>query len=287
MEKSLKPGLSSEGDTDADWADWNAEQNAEVRHALGLLIDRNYLVDVVMQSGETPASGFVATNMDDGTGTDFRSKAGDWWSNDPADKQANIDQALEILKKYYDYDEASGQFTNFPAFEFSMNPSTRNVMIVSAVQDMWGDYGIAPTIDQRDWAVITTALTEGDFTASRLGWIADYTDPSTFLEVYESASGNNHPRLGKDGPIGSGAYYGPNKDQTWKELYDGLLAGIKTESDLAARAELMYEAEEVLRDTYVLLPLFYYVNPYLVSEDLKEYIYSPLGWVNFKYAYMA
>ena len=194
---SFKPGLTTASNAEEAWEDWTPAQNAEVRHALGLLIDRNYIVEQVTAAGQLPAYGFVPAGMDDGTGTEFRSEAESWWSVDAADYEANCAEAVEILKKYYDYDEATGKFTNFPTFEYSANPTSGNLAICAAIQDMWDDYGIGVNVDQRTWAVIQTALTEGDFTLSRLGWIADYNDPVNFLEIVLSGSGNNHPRLGK------------------------------------------------------------------------------------------
>ena len=157
------------------------EHTSEVRHALALLIDRNYIVEQVTAGGQLPAYGFVPAGMDDGTGTEFRSATDPWWSVDPADYQANVAEAVEILKKYYTFDEATGKFTDFPKFEYSANPTSGNLAICAAIQDMWDDYGIEIEVDQRDWAVIQTALTAGDFTLSRLGWIADYNDPVNFL----------------------------------------------------------------------------------------------------------
>ncbi|MCL2166257.1 MAG: peptide ABC transporter substrate-binding protein, partial [Clostridiales bacterium] len=217
VEYSFKPGLTSAGKSAADWAGWTPEQNAQVRRALGLLIDRNFIIEEVTQAGELPADGFVPNGMDDGTGTEFRSRAESWWKTGVADYDANCEEAVNILRQWYDYDEATGKFGNFPVFEYSINPTSRNLAICAAVQDIWNDYGISTTVDQRTWAVITTALTEGDFTMSRLGWIADYNDPITFLEIFVRSSGNNHPRLGKEGPVGSGAYYGAGKNQTWND----------------------------------------------------------------------
>ena len=194
---SFKPGLAVTSDTADAWEGWTPAQNAEVRHALALLIDRNYIVEQVTAGGQLPAYGFVPAGMDDGTGTEFRSATDPWWSVDPADYQANVAEAVEILKKYYTFDEATGKFTDFPKFEYSANPTSGNLAICAAIQDMWDDYGIEIEVDQRDWAVIQTALTAGDFTLSRLGWIADYNDPVNFLEILVSASGNNHPHLGK------------------------------------------------------------------------------------------
>ena len=286
VEASLKPGLTSADDSAAAWQDWTPEQNAEVRKALGLLIDRNYIVEEVTQSGELPANGFVPKGVDDGTGAEFRSKAGEWYSVDAAEYDANCEQAVEILKKYYEFDEASGKFTNIPIFEYSINTNSRNIAICEAVQNMWADYGIQTSVDQRTWSVIQTALTNGDFTMSRLGWIADYNDPINFLEIYVSVSGNNHPRLGKEGPVGAAAIYGANKDKTWADAYDALVAQIKATSDMQERATLMYQVEEALKDTSTIVPIFFYTNPYLAKETLKDYIYSPLGWVSFKHAYV-
>ncbi len=194
---SFKPGLAAASDKADAWEGWTPEQNAEVRHALGLLVDRNYIVEQISQGGEVPAYGFVPAGMDDGTGKEFRKETDPWWSVDPADYQANVAEAVEILKKYYTYDEATGKFTDFPKFEYSANPTSKNLAMCAAIQDMWDDYGIEVEVDQRDWAVIQTALTAGDFTLSRLGWIADYNDPVNFLEILVSASGNNHPHLGR------------------------------------------------------------------------------------------
>lgn len=284
VEESFKPGLSSVDNSSSAWSGWSAEQNAQVRLALGLMIDRNYIVEQVTQGGQIPAYGFVPQGMDDGTGTEFRSKAEDWW--DPSTHDANVAQAIEILKQYYTWDEAAEVFTDFPTFEFSVNPTSGNLAMAAAIQDMWSDYGIECTVDQREWSVIQTALTQGDFTMSRLGWIADYNDPVNFLEIYVGVSGNNHPRLGKDGTIGSAAVYGPEGNGTWSDVYDALISQIKNESDLAVRAEMMYEAETILRDTYAVIPIYYYTNPYMASQDLVNYIYSPLGWISFKYAYL-
>lgn len=283
IEKSFKPGLATASDSDEAWDGWTAEQNAEVRHALGLLIDRNYIVEQVTAAGQLPAYGFVPAGMLDGNGNEFRKEADKWWSVDAADYEANCAEAVEILKKYYTYDEATGKFTDFPVFEYSANPTSGNLAICAAIQDMWDDYGIAVNVDQRTWAVIQTALTEGDFTLSRLGWIADYNDPVNFLEIALSGSGNNHPRYGKDGRIGSSAVFGPDADATWAG-YDELIANIKTTADAEERADYMYEAEEWIRDTYCILPLYYYTNPYLCNPSLVDYIYSPLGWVSYKYA---
>ncbi len=277
LEFNVEKSFAPEGKT------FTEKEDAEIRYAFSLLIDRNYIVENITAAGQTPAYGFVPAGMGDGTGKIFRSEAEKWWSVDKADLESNRATAVEILKKYYTYDEAAGKFTDIPKFEYSINPTSGNVAIAEAIQSQWSAYGIEVSIDTRTWSVIQTALTEGDFTMCRLGWIADYDDPVNFLEILLSGSGNNHPHLGKDGANGSAAIYGPNGNQKWAD-YDELIAKIKTEADAEKRAEYMYEAEEWIRDTYTIIPLYYYTNPYLASPNLEGYLYSNLGWVSFKNA---
>ncbi len=284
VNQSFKPGLNAPGGDASAWEGWTEAQNEDVRHALALIIDRNYIVNEVTQGGQTPATGFVPKGMNDGTGAEFRTKAGDWWSVDPAQHQANVDEAITLLKKYYKFDEATGKFTDFPTFMFSANPTSGNLAIAAAVQSMWSEYGIECTVDQRTWAVIQTALTEGDFTMSRLGWIADYNDPDNFLNMFLSSSGNNHPRLGKEGVVSGGANFGENNDQPWS-IYDEMYEEVAKTSDLSARADILYQMENMLRDTYACVPLYYYTNPYLKTPSLQNFVYTPLGIVLFKTAY--
>ncbi len=283
VNQSFKPGLTSPSDSKTAWSNWTEAQNEDVRHALSLLIDRNHIVEQVTRGGQKPAYGLVPAKADDGTGTEFRAKATKWWSVDAKDKAANTQEALTLLKKYYAFDTATGKFTNFPAFMVTMNPTSGNVAILTSVKDMWGQYGITATIDQRTWSVAQTDLTNGKFTASRLGWIADYNDPINFLEIYVSDSGNNHPGLGKSGIIGSGANFGANNDKKWS-VYEDLVKQIKTTADPAARAALMYQAEDMMKETYTILPIYYYTNPYMKSTKLKNFVYTPLGVVLFKNA---
>ena len=84
---------------------------AEIRNAIALLFDRNYIVESVSQAGELPASSFVAMGMTNPDGTEFYKTANggaaangyDGYYNVAKEAhQANVDKALEILAKYYD-----------------------------------------------------------------------------------------------------------------------------------------------------------------------------------------
>ncbi|MBQ1689696.1 MAG: hypothetical protein II018_00325, partial [Firmicutes bacterium] len=90
---------------------------AEIRQAISLLFDRNYICEEIGQAGQVPANTFVAMGMTDADGSQFYQNANGgegYYSVDPDAFEANVQQAIEILKKYYDWDESTQQFTNFP-----------------------------------------------------------------------------------------------------------------------------------------------------------------------------
>ncbi len=82
---------------------------AEIRRAMGLLFDRNYLVEEIAQGGQLPASTFVAMGMTDADGSEFYKNANPSESSyvgyfDVSEEafEANCNKAIEVLQKYYD-----------------------------------------------------------------------------------------------------------------------------------------------------------------------------------------
>lgn len=83
---------------------------AEIRNALSLLFDRNYIVEEIGQAGQVPASSFVAMGMTDADGTEFYKNANKdagnsyvgYFDVSKEAYEANCNKALEVLKKYYD-----------------------------------------------------------------------------------------------------------------------------------------------------------------------------------------
>ena len=79
----------------------------EIRNAIGLLFDRNYIVNDVAQGGQAPASSFVASGMTDADGSEFYKNAGHndgfvgYFDVSAEAYAANCDEAIKTLKKYY------------------------------------------------------------------------------------------------------------------------------------------------------------------------------------------
>lgn len=180
-----------------------AAANAEVRQALGLLLDRNYIIEHIAQGGQVPASSFVAMGLTDADGSQFYMNAGDsnaytgYFDTAESAYTANCAKAVEILKKYFNYNATSGKFTNVPTIEFITNPSAGHVAIAEYAAATFANYGITMKITTQDWNVFLETRKSGNYVLARNGWLADYNDPISFLDMWISTSGNNDCQLGK------------------------------------------------------------------------------------------
>lgn len=267
----------------------------EIRNAISLLIDRNHIVENVAQGGQVPASSFVSMGLTDADGSEFYQNAGSsddyygYYDVSADAMQSNFDSAIETLKKYYTYDESTGQFTNFPTITYLYNTSEGHKAIAEYIQSAFAAVGITMQLENQEWATFLETRKAGDYTIARNGWLADYNDPISFLDMWTSASGNNDVQFGKDANADVQAYsldltdlgYDTKvTDGTWAETYDVIIADIKACTDKDTRYKLMHRAEDLLMSTGCICPLYYYTDLYMLSSKVQGFYSSPLG---FKY----
>ena len=265
--------------------------NAEIRYALGLLLDRNYIVESVAQGGQTPANTFVADGMADNNGGNFAQNSNDgkgYYSVDKDKFQANFDEAVSILKKYYDYNGT--KFTNVPTIKYLYNTNEGHKAIGEYVQSALATVGITMTMENQEWNTFLNTRKDGDFSVARNGWVADYTDPICFLDMWISESGNNDVQFGKGAHKDLKMYdldltsYGLNikvEDGTWAETYDVLISEIKKCSDMEKRYSMMHLAEDMLMATGCLTPIYYYTDLYMINGKVEGFYSIPLGYKYF------
>ncbi len=245
------------------------EEQAKVfRHAIALLIDRQYIIDTVGQNDQEIATSFIPAGCSDGNGGEFKNK--DYYSTD---YDANVEEAKELLESIGLYDTASDALTQDVSLTYLTNNTDANVKIGECIQADLATIGINLSIDQEEWNVFQETRKAGNYDFVREGWIMDYNDPINMLEMYTTSSGNNNPQFGKDS----------SKSLDWSE-YDQMITDIRSEVDLEARAELMHEAEDYLMDTWCIIPIYYYTDPYMI----KDYVDGVYGTVEgMKYFYHA
>ncbi len=271
---------------------------AEIRNAFGLLFDRNYIVEAVAQGGQVPASSFVAMGMTNPDGTEFYKTAGtseefDGYYNVAADAyEANYAAALETLKKYYTFDEATGMFTDVPALTYLYNTSEGHKAIGEYLQAALAGVGVTMNLENQEWATFLETRKNGDYSVARNGWVADYNDPICFLDMWTSVSGNNDVQYGKgahtdlaiyDLDLTALGYDIKVEDGTWADTYDVLIATIKSCTDNETRYALMHIAEDILMSTGCIVPLYFYTDLYMIDDSVKGFYSNPLGYKYFMY----
>ena len=270
----------------------------EIRSAIGLLFDRNYIVEEIGQAGQLPASSFVAMGMTDADGSQFYENAGHnagfvgYFDVAVESYEANFEQAVEVLKKYYAYDEATGMFTDFPTLTYLYNTSEGHKAIGEYLQSALAAVGINMNLENQEWNTFLNTRKNGEYSIARNGWLADYNDPICFLDMWTTASGNNDIQFGKGANKDVQAYsldltalgYDTNVvNGTWSETYDVLISDIKSCTDNEVRYELMHIAEDMLMETGCIVPLYFYTDPYMLNSSVKGFFANPLGYKYFMY----
>lgn len=239
--------------------------NKNVRKALSLAIDRDYVANTVMQGTYTPAYNYVGTGVDDVDPGKFleNSKAAN--GGKPyisEDYKANLEEAKKALAEA-GYPEGKG----FPTITYSTNDAGYHKALAEYLQQVYKDLGITMNIDIVDWSSFTPKRRAGEYEMARNGWVMDYNDASNMIELFVSSNGNN-----------DGKYNNPAFD---KAMNDSKVA------DKAAHFAALHEAEKIVSEDYGFIPVAYYNDFWLQSTSLKGTWHSPYGYWYLQYAYIA
>ncbi len=268
---------------------------AEIRNAISLLFDREYIVDEIAQGGQVPAASFVAMGMTDADGSEFYKNAngtGGYYDASADAVQDNFDKAVEVLKKYYTFDESTGKFTDFPSLTYLYNTSEGHKAIGEYLQSALDAVGITMNLENQEWNTFLNTRKQGDYSIARNGWLADYNDPICFLDMWTTASGNNDVQFGKGDHADVACYnldlteYGYDikvENGTWAETYDVLISTIKSCTDNEARYAMMHIAEDMLMSTGCICPLYFYTDLYMIDDSVQGFFSNPLGYKYFMY----
>ncbi len=183
-----------------------AQANA-MRRAFALLVDRDYIVENIGQTGQQPANTFIPTGMADGNGGVFKANDSDYTYPDadtegyfdPYALDENLEQAVELLKSAgYEFTDDNMLSDSTPiTFEYLTNEGTGHVAIAESLQQDFAAIGINMTIKTVDWNVFLEERKSGNYDIARNGWLADFNDPINMLEMWTTDSGNNDAQFGR------------------------------------------------------------------------------------------
>ena len=228
--------------------------NPLVRKALCLAIDRQSLIDNVVQTDAEPAYSFLAPGyMVDGKDiTDGRSNYG-------LSATADVEAAQEALAEA-GYPNGEG----FPTLQLSYYQDDTVSKIVEAMAEMLkNNLNINVEVSSNDWAIFYDNVLQGNYQVAAMGWSADYLNPMSFLPLFKTGDSTNN------------SFYS-NPD------YDALVEQVMVETDSQKAAELTMQAADIASNDYCCLPLYYKSNTYLMHDNISGYYMTASGSLYFK-----
>ena len=183
----------------------------------------------------------------------------------------------------------------FPTMTYLYNTGDSHKAIAEYVQSALAAHGISLRLENQEWNTFLDTRKNGAYTVARNGWLADYSDPICFLDMWTSDSGNNDIQFGTDAHKDVAAYsvdlteLGIDyvvENGTWAETYDYIINLVKTSTDAELRYALMHIAEDLLMSTGAICPIYYYTNMYCM-KGLTNVGYTGMGYFFFWYAQKA
>lgn len=197
--------------------------DARVRKAFALVVDKELLVDKITRAGEKPASSFVPP------GTPYQS---------PPGLARDTDLARKLLA---DAGYPGGK--NFPHVNYLYDDRDLNEKIAVELQSMFTkELGVDVGLLKQEWKVYLNSMSRVDYDMCRSSWVGDYTDANTFLNMFVTGDGNNRTGFSNAN-------------------YDGWIADAAKEPDIEKRFDIFRKAETMLVDEEApICPLYYYVG---------------------------
>jgi oligopeptide transport system substrate-binding protein len=213
--------------------------DARVRRALSMAVDRDFLAEDIWGGTMTPAFGLVPPSI-----ANYGAPVAPDWAGEALSDRERAAKALLAEAGY-------GPAAKRLKVEIRYNSSENHRNTCVALADMWRRIGVETTLVNSDakshYALLQSG---GDFEIARAGWLGDYSDPQNFLALAESDNtGLNYSH-----------YANPE--------YDSLLRRAANERDLGARAGILARAEAILLRDQPMMPLLFYLNKNLVSSKV-------------------
>ena len=207
--------------------------NAKLRRALALAIDREVLTEKITGSGEIPSYNWVPPV------SGYVPQVPEWAAWTQAERNA---EAHRLFKE-------SGFSTENPlTLDFIYNTSENHKRIAIAIASMWKQtLGVNTKLLNQEWKVFLDSRKEKKaYNVARNGWIGDYNDAYSFAQLLASDNEQNDPGYAS-------------------AEYDRLLDAASAETDLRKRGALMESAERLMLEDLPIIPIYFYVSKHLIK----------------------
>jgi oligopeptide transport system substrate-binding protein len=224
--------------------------DVRVRRAMAMSINREQIVKSITKGGQLPAYNLTPPQTNGYTA------------------QAKIPYDIDAAKKLLaqaGYPDGN----SFPTLNLSYNTSEGHRKIAIAIQQMWKSaLNINIALENQDWKVFLDNQRTGNYHIARVGWIGDYLDPNTFLDMFVTDGGNNRTGWSNN-----------NYDQLIKQAAETI--------DQSKRYEIFQQAEQILMNETPVIPIYTYTSAALVSKDVQGWQSNILNYHPYKYLRLA
>lgn len=215
--------------------------NVKLRKAIIMAIDREQITQM-LNSEAVPLKGWIPENV--------------FGYNPNIGLSFNPKKAQKLIKEIQ---------SPIPKITLSYNTNEDHKRIAENVQaQLKKNLGLNIELANEEWKVYLKTLMEGNVFIYRMGWVADYPDPDTFMTMMASYSENNHT--------------------FWKNVeYDRLIEEASTLPNNEKRKKLYNQAQRILTEEDVpVFPIFFSKNQFLISKRVKHYPHNVMGKFIFK-----
>ena len=222
-------------------------KDRRVRKALAMTVDRDTLIRSILHSLQTPSYAITPPGL-------LGYQPPKVFKYDP--------QGARELMAQAGYPNGEG----FPEFELQFNTSESHRKIAVAIQQMWKkELNINVRLQNKDWKVYLDDESTGNFEVSRAGWIGDYVDPNTFLDMWVAASGVNRTGWANS------------------EYDDLVLKQAPQAKTREARFAAFYKAEQILINEMPFIPIYTYSSHRYQHPSVQGLPNNLLDYGNFRY----
>jgi oligopeptide transport system substrate-binding protein len=208
--------------------------NPKVRRALALAIDREQIVSRVTRAGEVTARSLVPPGI---AGYERLET-----------ERFDLAEARRLLSEA---GYPSGQ--GFPRLTLLHNNDETRQSVAEFIQYHWRqNLGIEIDLQNEEWGSYLASIRKIDFDIATSGWVGDYLDPNTFLDMFITGGANNSTGWGLDD-------------------YDALIEKAGKTADAAERFKILNEAERLLMAEQPIAPIYHRVSRNMIRRYVNGY----------------
>lgn len=226
--------------------------NVNIRKALSKAFNKEALVNEVLNDGSTAATGFVPTDFTENpdTGKGFREENGDLVTYDKEKAQELWKKGLKEIGK----DKVT--------LEFLGSDSSTSKTMNEYLKNQWETNlpGLSVNLKEVPFKQKLDLDTSMNYQIQFSGWLPDYQDANTWLNLWVTDGTNNHTGYSSD-------------------KYDGLIESAANELALKPleRYQAFLKAGQLLAKDAVIAPIYQESRSQLISPKIQGVVKNPTG----------